>query len=85
MTAAQILLTLACGAPSCPCTQSARRGSGPTHCPAHDDRSPSLSVRELNGRTLVHDFGGCEQARVIDALADLGLWGRRPDRRGAAS
>jgi hypothetical protein len=40
-------------------------------CPAHEDRSPSLSVRELNdGRVLLHDFGGCETA---DVLAALGL------------
>ena len=28
-------------------------------CPAHDDSSPSLAVRELDdGRILLHDFGG---------------------------
>jgi len=28
-------------------------------CPAHDDKSPSLAVRELDdGRILLHDFGG---------------------------
>ncbi len=40
-------------------------------CPAHEDRSPSLSVRELDdGRVLLHDFGGCETG---DILAALGL------------
>ncbi len=40
-------------------------------CPAHEDRSPSLSIRELDdGRVLIHDFGGCE---VGDVLAALGL------------
>jgi hypothetical protein len=40
-------------------------------CPAHQDRSPSLSVRELeDGRLLLHDFGGCETG---DVLAALGL------------
>jgi hypothetical protein len=40
-------------------------------CPAHDDRRPSLSIRELDdGRVLVHDFGGC---RVQDVLAAVGL------------
>ena len=40
-------------------------------CPAHEDRSPSLSIRELDdGRILLHDFGGCE---VDDVLAALGL------------
>lgn len=45
-------------------------------CPEHDDRSPSLSIRELNdGRVLIHDFGGCSAADVLAAvglsLADL--------------
>ncbi len=40
-------------------------------CPAHEDRSPSLSVRELDdGRVLLHDFGGCDTGAV---LASLGL------------
>lgn len=40
-------------------------------CPAHDDRSPSLSVRALpDGRVLLHDFAGCD---VGDVLAALGL------------
>lgn len=38
-------------------------------CPAHADRSPSLSVRELDdGRLLLHDFGGCEIESVLVAL-----------------
>jgi len=37
-------------------------------CPAHQDRSPSLSVRELDGRILLHDFGGCEVGAVLTAL-----------------
>jgi hypothetical protein len=40
-------------------------------CPAHQDKSPSLSIRELDdGRVLLHDFGGCE---IGDVLAALGL------------
>jgi hypothetical protein len=40
-------------------------------CPAHKDRSPSLSIRELEGgRVLLHDFGGCE---TNDVLAAIGL------------
>ena len=40
-------------------------------CPAHNDRSPSLAVRELDdGRILLHDFGGCH---VTDVLAALGM------------
>lgn len=45
-------------------------------CPAHTDKSPSLSVRELDdGRVLVHCFSGCEVHAVLDAagliFADL--------------
>jgi hypothetical protein len=40
-------------------------------CPAHEDRAPSLAIRELDdGRVLVHDFGGCG---TDDVLAALGL------------
>lgn len=40
-------------------------------CPAHEDRSPSLSVRELeDGRILVHCFTGCP---TFDVLAAVGL------------
>jgi hypothetical protein len=40
-------------------------------CPAHEDRSPSLSIRELaDGRILLHDFGGC---RTDDVLSAIGL------------
>ncbi|HLB19382.1 MAG TPA: hypothetical protein VK613_09645, partial [Gaiellaceae bacterium] len=38
-------------------------------CPAHDDRSPSLSVREgHDARALVHCFAGCAPAAVAGAL-----------------
>lgn len=40
-------------------------------CPAHADKSPSLSIRELDdGRILVHCFTGCPTA---DVLAAVGL------------
>jgi hypothetical protein len=50
-----------------------RTGAGRwiARCPAHDDRTPSLSIRELDdGRTLIHCFGGCS---VADVLAAVGL------------
>ena len=45
-------------------------------CPAHDDRTPSLSIREIeDGRVLVHCFAGCPAGDVLTAvglsLADL--------------
>lgn len=66
-------------------------------CPAHKDRSPSLSVRELeDGRTLVHCFGGCEVGAVLGAAGvefnalfpprpmEYGARRRPPDRFPAA-
>ena len=43
-------------------------------CPAHDDRNPSLGLRDADGTVLVHCYAGCEQAAVIAALAARGLW-----------
>ena len=43
-------------------------------CPAHGDRSPSLSLRDVDGRVLVHCHAGCEQLDVIQALVERGLW-----------
>jgi CHC2 zinc finger len=37
-------------------------------CPAHEDRSPSLSVRDIDGRVLIHCFGGCGPGDVVAAL-----------------
>jgi putative DNA primase/helicase len=57
-----------------------RNGAGwMARCPAHDDRDPSLSIRDADGRVLVHCFAGCEQTRVIAALRERGLWeGNQP-------
>lgn len=45
-------------------------------CPCHEDRTPSLSIREAgDGRVLINDFGGCGAADIVAAvgldLADL--------------
>jgi hypothetical protein len=38
-------------------------------CPAHDDRSPSLTVTELaDGRVLIHCFAGCDANEVLGAV-----------------
>lgn len=38
-------------------------------CPAHEDRSPSLSVKVTDdGRTLLHCFGGCSTESVLAAV-----------------
>jgi putative DNA primase/helicase len=45
-------------------------------CPAHDDRTPSLSIRHADdGKVLVRCHSGCGQERVIAALRRQGLWG----------
>lgn len=46
-------------------------------CPAHKDRSPSLSVTERQGKVLVHCHAGCTQDEVIRALRARGLWPER--------
>ena len=38
-------------------------------CPAHDDKGPSLAIRETDdGRVLVHCFAGCSVHEVIGAV-----------------
>lgn len=52
------------------------------HCPAHDDKQPSLAIRELeDGRVLLHDFAGCS---ISDVLAAVGftLEDLFPERQG---
>jgi hypothetical protein len=49
-----------------------RSGQGRWHarCPAHDDKGPSLSIRELNdGRILIHCFAGCDVQSVLSAVS----------------
>ncbi len=74
MNAADIVTVLNCGRGGCACTRAMRCGEGNTHCPAHDDERPSLSVTGRNGRVLVHCHAGCEQRAVIEALRAMGLW-----------
>jgi hypothetical protein len=37
-------------------------------CPAHEDRSPSLSVRRFPQRVRIKCFTGCTDEAVLDAL-----------------
>lgn len=50
-------------------------------CPAHNDRTPSLSIRDADdNKVLVRCHAGCDQEHVISALRTRGLWaesGRR--------
>lgn len=45
-------------------------------CPAHDDRTPSLSVRPGERQLLFHCFAGCDTSEVIRTLRDLGVLDR---------
>jgi hypothetical protein len=55
-----------------------RSGKGwMVRCPAHDDRTPSMSVTERDGKVLVNCKAGCSQAEVIAALKALDLWPER--------
>jgi rhodanese-related sulfurtransferase len=67
----KIRQALACGRLGCPCH---RQRAKKTHCPAHDDRTPSLGIDDDDGRLLVHCWAGCSQEAVIRALRERGLW-----------
>jgi len=43
-------------------------------CPAHEDRSPSLAIRETeDGRILLKCFGGCSVQEIVGAIGmDIG-------------
>lgn len=50
-----------------------RRGKGMCCCPAHDDRTPSLSVTLGRKAILLHCFAGCTNAEIIAALRRHGV------------
>lgn len=52
-------------------------------CPAHDDRSPSLAIRECgDGKVLVYCHAGCESEDVLAAV-NLSFADLMPERIGA--
>jgi len=58
------------------------RSYGMARCPAHPDRTPSLSIRDGESAPLLTCYTGCERSAIIDALRRMGLWGdREPDQR----
>lgn len=47
------------------------RGRAPSwtaRCPAHEDASPSLSIREDGGKIVMHCFGGCDIHSIVSAV-----------------
>ena len=57
-------------------------GSGwSARCPTHDDRTPSLSLRDTSdGKVLVRCHAGCNQDQVIAYLKANDLWPRSSQR-----
>ena len=51
-----------------------RNGSWTACCPAHNDKRPSLAIRETeDGRVLLHCFAGCDTLSVVQSLGmDMG-------------
>ena len=37
-------------------------------CPAHDDKTPSMTITDTGDKVLVHCFAGCSTAEIIDAM-----------------
>lgn len=67
--------------------QRTKKNSWLARCPAHDDHSPSLSIRDLeDGRILVHCFAGCNVHEIVSSvgmkLADLFQSGDIQDGKG---
>ena len=48
------------------------RETGPgrwtARCPAHDDKTPSLAVRDVDGKLLLHCFAGCSSYEIVSAV-----------------
>jgi hypothetical protein len=56
--------------------QRKSKGGWVVCCPAHPDRSPSLSIDDgEDGRVLLRCFAGCPQDQIITALRSHGWWG----------
>ncbi len=70
ITVETIRQALTCGQSRCSCS----RANGLVHCPAHEDKKPSLSVSESTGKILIKCHAGCSQMAVIDALRGRGIW-----------
>lgn len=70
ISARDIKGALDCGRPGCSC-----RTNGLTHCPAHDDTHPSLSVSPGKSvAVVVNCHAGCDSETVITQLRARSLW-----------
>ena len=58
-----------------------RSGAGfAARCPAHNDKTPSLTIADGDSGVLVRCHAGCSQRDVLDALRSRGLWPDNGDR-----
>src|SRR5438105_12317657 len=51
---------------------------GACRCPAHEDRNPSLTLRDGDRGILVKCHGGCDGQAVIDELKRRNVWAAEP-------
>lgn len=55
-------------------TRAKPSGSGYIgHCPCHDDKNPSLSFREENGKVLIHCHSGCHYKVINSWMLESGI------------
>ena len=52
-----------------------KNGKGKANCPAHDDKTPSLSIEDKDGKLLYHCHTGCSQEDLTHTLKQRGLLG----------
>jgi len=45
-----------------------RAGNYIACCPAHEDKSPSLAVKEQDGKIIMHCFAGCSVENIVGAV-----------------
>lgn len=48
--------------------RSRAQGKWSSRCPSHADKSPSLSIRKVDGKTLLYCFAGCTPEEIVGAL-----------------
>ena len=77
----QLCQSLACRKRFCRCQKYLAGNKCNTHCPAHEDKSPSLSVKCENGSLLFHCHAGCDQNQVLTELRKKDLWPMRKSGR----
>lgn len=44
------------------------KDSAIARCPAHSDKSPSLTIKDIDDRLLIHCFAGCSTHDVVSSL-----------------